>query len=423
VPFQQNPRIERISDIRLVLFHTTSQLFARMRESRPILCIPRMQLFLLFSLLLTIPVTNAFQSSSHPSLRVQGVEKSAISYGNTHPRYSRNYLPVSHKQNILSGQMNEDNDRNSNEDFPALIFSSPSRTLSFSVVMAFCGATLGPFLDSFHSAFGVLQYDEPITVTLWGSASNPALITAWWVPLLFGVAGWLIGWLYIVLDAVAGNNTHPNPTKPSSPKILLGISLFTFQYWLSGVLVATELVDRTSILNIMSLYAAVGFVALDGSLAGFITSAATGIGGPLIEVGLLSMSKSGFMPGGYHYNDTGETGFFPLWILPVYFLGGPAVGNLARGFWTALTTESTQVETTSMKPLGKPGCKVCNDTRCVACPNCDGVGQYVVMGGSSVKCTSCSGRGFVICRNCFSEYDEDPNNIEAIREIMRRMPD
>jgi hypothetical protein len=157
------------------------------------------------------------------------------------------------------------------------------------------------------------------------------LITAWWVPLLFGVAGWLIGWLYIALDAIltktTTTTTFPDPKTPSPPQILIGISLFTLQYWLSGVLVATQVLDRTGILNAMSVYAAVAFWALDGSLAGWITSVATALGGPLIEVGLLSLSKAQLMPGGYHYNDLGETGFFPLWIVPVYFLGGPAVGT------------------------------------------------------------------------------------------------
>lgn len=196
-----------------------------------------------------------------------------------------------------------------------------------SVCWAVCSA-FGPqyalLLD--HSAFGVLQYDEPITLALWGSETTPALTTAWWVPVLFGVAGWLIGWLYIVFDAITQTRTELK--QPSPPKILVGISIFTLQYWLSGILVANGM-DRTGILNAMSLYAAVGFLALDGTVAGFSTSAATGLGGPLIEVGLLSMSKAGFMPGGYHYNDLGETGFFPLWIVPVYFLGGPAVGELS----------------------------------------------------------------------------------------------
>ncbi|CAB9506080.1 Insulin-induced protein (INSIG) [Seminavis robusta] len=337
----------------------------------------------------------------------------------------------------LSERQRNDDDNNmsptdDSSSFPSLITENPARSLSFSAIMAICGAALGPFLDSYHSAFGVLQYNEPITATLWGtSADNPALITAWWVPVLFGVAGWLIGWLYIVLDAVLQTTpSQKSKTDPSPPKILVGISLFTLQYWLSGIFVAAGVLDRTGILNFMSLYAAIGFVVLDGTLAGFITSAATALGGPLIEVGLLSMSRAGIMPGGYHYNDLGETGFFPLWIIPVYFLGGPAVGNLARGFWNALgsndnvkvTSRDNTAGTAATTTIEKPGCKQCNDTRCVPCPNCDGVGDYVTY-GKSVKCTSCSGRGFVICRSCFASYNEDPNDIEAIRDLVSRMPD
>lgn len=304
------------------------------------------------------------------------------------------------------------------ESFTNLISNNPTRTLLFSSIMALCGAVLGPILDSYHSAFGVLQYDQPITKILWGTQVNPALITAWWVPILFGVAGWLIGWLYISLDAIT--ETPKELRQPTPPKILIGISLFTLQYWLSGLLVATGIIDGTGILNVMSLYAAIAFLLLDRSLAGFITSAATAIGGPLIELGLILLSRSGLMPGGYHYNDLGVTGFFPLWIVPVYFLGGPAVGNLARGFWSALSAEIGSSQTKKELP---PGCKVCSDTRRVLCPNCGGEGRYTAMGGRSVDCTSCKGRGFVICRACFSYYDNVPNDLESIRDFMSRMPD
>ena len=40
-----------------------------------------------------------------------------------------------------------------------------------------------------------------------------------------------------------------------------------------------------------------------------------------------------------------------------------------------------------------------------------------------VTCPACKGRGLVICRDCFSLYGENPSDIEAIREKMRRMPD
>jgi len=301
------------------------------------------------------------------------------------------------------------------------ITQSPKRTGLFSLLMTLAGAGLGPFLDSYHSAFGVLQYDKPITAILWGNADNPALITSWWVPELFGVAGFLIGWLYILGDGISSN-----APKPSPPKILIGISIFTFQYWLSGLLYQSG-VDRATILNSMSIVAATGFALLDSTFVGFLTSAATALGGPLIEVGLLTLSRQGLLfERGYHYTDVGETGFFPLWILPVYWLGGPAVGNLARGVWQALT-ENLDVDkaTTNgeMKPQKPPGCTVCNDTRRVPCPNCDGVGTYVATGGRTVQCTSCRGRGFVVCRACFDYYDEDPADIEAIRDLISRMPD
>jgi hypothetical protein len=270
--------------------------------------------------------------------------------------------------------------KSSNKDASArmlsTITSSPARSAAFSALMTASGAALGPFLDSFHSAFGVLQYDAPITATLWGiNAQHPALITAWWVPELFGLAGFLIGWLYILLDVyfVSDPQERTKLQSPSVPKICLGISIFTFQYWISGILYQSG-VDRTTILNLMSVAAASGFLLLDQSLAGFLTSAATALGGPLIEAGLLTLSRYDifFHGTGYHYTDPGETGFFPLWIIPVYFLGGPANGNLARGYWTALSKalyikENDVDETT--EPKDPPGCTVCGDTRRTPCPN------------------------------------------------------
>ena len=135
----------------------------------------------------------------------------------------------------------------------------------------------------------------------------------------------------------------------------------------------------------------------------------TAVGGPIIEIGLLSIL------GVYHYSDPGETGFFPLWIAPVYFLGGPAVGNLARGLWKLSSSQSED-------PSHRQTCEVCHDSRCVPCPNCDAQGYYVTY-GRNVKCNACRGRGLAICRVCFSNYDEDPTDIEAIRNIMSRMPD
>jgi hypothetical protein len=265
----------------------------------------------------------------------------------------------------------------------------PTRSAFFTILMAVSGAVLGPFLDSYHSAFGVLQYHYPITATLWGSETQPALITTSWVPFLFGLAGLLIGWLYILLDEwpIASKETQARQPVPSPPKILIGISIFTFQYWLSGILYQSG-VDRTTILNVMSVVAGIGFYVLDGSWAGFLVSSATAIGGPLIEVGLLSLSRNDFMllGQGYHYTDPGETGFFPLWIVPVYFLGGPAVGNLARGVWQALSQDEPPFDFHQKGKDPLPGCTVCNDTRRVPCPNWCVISEVLLCRSCDIGC-------------------------------------
>ena len=281
---------------------------------------------------------------------------------------------------------NNDNEVNAMERAAQLITTTPpSKILAFSAIMTACGAALGPFLDSYHSLFGVLSYERPLMAHLWGSGSSatpdlPALVTAWWVPELFGLAGFIIGWLYILLDEAL--DTPPDKKDPSWPLILVGISFFTLQYWLSGVMYANG-IDRTTILNVMSVLAAMGFAALDLTEAGFWTSLATAVGGPAIECVLITVLVG---HGGYHYNDLGETGYFPLWILPVYFLGGPAVGNLARGFWQAAAADAEIAnagdndDDAPSKPTDGPRCNVCNDSRAVGCPNCDAQGYYITYG-------------------------------------------
>lgn len=349
---------------------------------------------------------------------------------------------------VKSSFLSSSNDENINETIESIdetiessliqilidtVSSDPKRTIYFSSLMTLCGAALGPFLDSYHSLYGVLSYDTPLVFPILksigegGGTDLLTCVTTFWVPPLFGLAGFLIGWLYIWLDAVSLNNDNGTNQQqqlhPTIPKVLVGISYFTLQYWLSGILFAAN-VDRTSILVLMSALAAGGFYALDGTISGLITSLATAIGGPLIEVELISSLEP---PWGYHYNDVGsETGFFPLWIVPVYFLGGPANGNLARAFWNALGKNSVEVakEEGTLIPSymqKKIPCTECQGTRAVPCPNCDD-GTYVTY-GERVVCKACRGKGRVICRSCFSEYDDDPNDIENIRRIMDRIPD
>jgi len=327
--------------------------------------------------------------------------------------------------NVLPSSNDKETETSESKDFFPLSIAvdilreSPSRAILFSISSFLSGALLGPFLDSYHSSFDVLAYNNPIYLQLWGTdPSHPALTTAIWVPPLFGIAGFLISWLYILLDAIL--NTTSNETCKGGPEILVGIALFTFQYWLSGALCSIG-VDRSVVFAAVTVIAVLGFQKLDGTKAGFIVSLATALGGPLIEIGLLTTLPPDIS---YQYIDKGETGFFPLWIIPVYFLGGPANGNLARGVFSALTTSMVNKLNAIDKnlPSFPPGCKSCNDSRAVPCPNCEGEGYYITY-DRSVKCNCCKGRGLVLCRDCFSAYNEDPSDIDAIREVMSRMPD
>jgi hypothetical protein len=348
--------------------------------------------------------------------------------------------PFSPPLSLSRNSDTEDNPGTWIDKLGTVVTDSPQRSVRFSLAMVLAGATLGPFLDSYHSLFGVLAYDTPIQLKLWGSSLEyPALITTIWVPALFGLAGFIIGWLYVLGDEYFCDINQPpgtivsNPAQhlrtPSGPLILYGISFFTFQYWLSGYLQASG-VTRFMILVIESILAAAGFSVLDGTWTGLLASTATAVGGPLIEVALLSSSLVAYdgTSYGYHYLDAGETGYFPLWIVPVYFLGGPAVGNLARGIWSILLHDSSRkdligTDSAASPTAARPPCRVCHGTRRDSCPNCEGVGTYVAMGGRRIICTSCRGRVFVICRACFDLYNNDPWNVEEIRDVLSQMPD
>lgn len=55
----------------------------------------------------------------------------------------------------------------------------------------------------------------------------PILSTAAWVPPTFAVAGVVMSALYLVLDDVL--LTAPDDRRPSVPRVLQGISLFSFR--------------------------------------------------------------------------------------------------------------------------------------------------------------------------------------------------
>ena len=95
---------------------------------------------------------------------------------------------------------------------------------SYLVAMALSGAALGPFLDGYHSAFGVLAYTHPITVILGGIQ---IFVTDWWVPELFALAAVILGVSYPILDSIFG--VDETMRRPSGPAILACIGCFTLR--------------------------------------------------------------------------------------------------------------------------------------------------------------------------------------------------
>ena len=146
------------------------------------------------------------------------------------------------------------------------------------------------------------------------------LKTALWVPFLFGFAGFLMSGIVLVADNVF--ETRKETMSPSWQKVLIGISLFVGQYFLSGLLSHAGFYSSI-IYFLLQFIALSGQVFLDLSFAGLFLAYATAIGGPLVEIYLINY------PHLYQYTAPDLYGI-PFWITHVYFLGAPAVANLAR---------------------------------------------------------------------------------------------
>ena len=202
----------------------------------------------------------------------------------------------------------------------------PSKKVCF--IMFICSFILGPFLDGYHSAFRVLSYNTPHPFYL---GNMRLFFTDVWVPPLFGIAGTIMSVLYIVLDQIL--ETDKSKQIPAWSKVFLGISFFSFQYWASGYLSYDEpLITDDLLWNILFYSGILGFFLFDFTVTGFIVSMLTAISGPLVEIILINQLHL------YHYLRPNFWGI-PLWIIPIYFLGGQAVGNLARAMKKELENE------------------------------------------------------------------------------------
>lgn len=179
-------------------------------------------------------------------------------------------------------------------------------------------ACLGPLLDNYHGLFNVLNYQEgvPIILELQG---HTVLKTALWVPPLFGFAG--VAMSAIVLQLDQRLKSPPAAVDPSWSKVFYGIAFFSAQYYLSGLLDNLG-VESLSIHVMLAAMAIAGWILFDSTSAGLLLGIATAVAGPAAEVLLTSL-------GLYSYSHA-DLLRVCSWIPWVYFLGAPAVGNLAR---------------------------------------------------------------------------------------------
>lgn len=105
----------------------------------------------------------------------------------------------------------------------------------------------------------MLVYDQfPITLQV---AGTQLVGTSVWVPPTFALAGVVMGGLYILLDELL--QTAPADRAPSFPIVCQGIALFTFQYYLSGLLAGRLLWDYGPLNGLLAALAALCFGLFD----------------------------------------------------------------------------------------------------------------------------------------------------------------
>ena len=210
-------------------------------------------------------------------------------------------------------------------DYAPSIVTKPSIFVRTTAAMALISAPLGMLLDNQHGLFGVLEYAHPLQLTAFGKV---VLKTAIWVPALFGFAGFAMSAIVLVLDDLL--RTLPRKRAPSWPRVLYGISAFSVQYYVSGLLDAV-LREPSGIVTHATLaaMAAAGFDIFDGTVAGFLLAVATAVAGPVTEVLLINVAHL------YTYTHADAFGVCS-WIPYVYFMGAPAVANLARKVLTTV---------------------------------------------------------------------------------------
>lgn len=199
-------------------------------------------------------------------------------------------------------------------------------------VVAASSAILGPLLDNYHSQFGVLKYNNPIDFHAQVGTVAMHVTTAGFTPPLFVVAGLIIALGTVTLNRMFAISVLP-ADKISIPRALATVSMFCSIYYLSAAIPTSVCADMTGpLLCVLSL---LEWYYMDRSVGGLVMGLLTGVCGPLLEMGLINVGEL------YSYTSPEMFGV-PLFIFPVYFAGGPAVGNLARAIEDELVTRKVQ---------------------------------------------------------------------------------
>jgi Insulin-induced protein (INSIG) len=190
-------------------------------------------------------------------------------------------------------------------------------------------AILGPLLDNQHSQYNVLAYTDPIKFSLLPGGLVD-VETTWWTPLLFGVAGVIIGVGLYSLDSYFISENKANNFKINFKNkkdvaadsdghlswswVSLGIAIFVLQYWLSAILESPLLGVNLPGTNlpaedvILATAALSSFFIFDKTPQGFFIAALTAVSGPVIEIVLIKFL------GLYTYAHPVVSDAVPTWI-------------------------------------------------------------------------------------------------------------
>jgi hypothetical protein len=163
-------------------------------------------------------------------------------------------------------------------------------------------AVAGSLLDALHTHSGTTVYER-----VWFFSMSA------WTPLIFGVAGLLVGLSYPVAERLTGKRPGKELTWAQA---WVGFALFAGLYAVSAYLPASNGVK----LVVLVVGAAALFLWLAGTRTALVLAAVAAIVGPLAEAGLVS---TGF----FRYTQPDALGV-AMWLPALYAAGSVAFGGV-----------------------------------------------------------------------------------------------